>query len=597
MYFVVSNVEAAEKTVRVLDVDSGEWKDIVVSDLVSFIRDGVLPVENAIVLNGELCMLNGDLSRYGRVTYLDGGKVKIEPIAVVVGLLYEGDELKGYRIANSDGTLYTYTIEGVQDLFSKYPIANAVAIENNGVYVLKQADKPYPKVDISGTSLVADKNEAQEEIDNTGASDTKVNLVKEVPDKVSTEEELSEALNDETPETQEETTETGYEAPEEADFEPEVEKSEEEASFEPDVNESVDETPKEDVDFEPKEAHNDETPENGVQDIEEAVEDSKVEETSADEISEEEASSESEEEATPEIANNGVTVEEDEPAIEEDGNSTDITDKAIDNASTENEGTLETDGNEWGIKLTDGTCYVGNKDIFEEAGIRGIDIVVSTVTRRGTAVNFDKIEEIVIPTGIKSVSSGVFLGCTNLKKLTFPNDMNSIGANAFQGCFQLESVKGSPVRICDAAFANCKRLSEFDFSRTKFIGNGAFMYSGSLGGAVSLPEIEGLGEQAFGHSKLSAVMIGKTIKGIGSLVFSSCDHLEEVVFQDKGKFEVIARKGYTSFEQWLQNKKEELRTISCAGLFFRCDHLDMINLSEEMMSEFSTFLFKESGIH
>lgn len=69
------------------------------------------------------------------------------------------------------------------------------------------------------------------------------------------------------------------------------------------------------------------------------------------------------------------------------------------------------------------------------------------------------IEEFTIPDTVTSVPSGVFSGCTRLKKINIPSSVKSIDTFAFMGCgiTQAELPEGVE-RLGMGAFWNCKSL-------------------------------------------------------------------------------------------------------------------------------------------
>lgn len=68
--------------------------------------------------------------------------------------------------------------------------------------------------------------------------------------------------------------------------------------------------------------------------------------------------------------------------------------------------------------------------------------------------------DVVIPNGIRQISSGVFYNCTSLKSVTFPDSLTYIAVHAFEGCSGLTSVSlpNAVATIDNKAFAQCSEL-------------------------------------------------------------------------------------------------------------------------------------------
>lgn len=117
--------------------------------------------------------------------------------------------------------------------------------------------------------------------------------------------------------------------------------------------------------------------------------------------------------------------------------------------------------------------------------------------------------EYEIPSGIETINSYAFWGCTGLTSVAIPEGVTTIGMNAFHGCDNLQSIQlPSSIRsICESAFYRCP----FE--------------------TVIIPEgITTLSSYAFhGCDRLQSVEIPASVKRIEQGAFWDCPMLNDVI--------------------------------------------------------------------
>lgn len=144
-------------------------------------------------------------------------------------------------------------------------------------------------------------------------------------------------------------------------------------------------------------------------------------------------------------------------------------------------------------------------------------------------LNNTKLESINVPSGIKHIGEGAFMGCTNLTSVYSQGGvLKSLGAKAFKDCTSLEFM-GLAIRfeeIQDETFRNCEKLTGiYDYfeSSIKSIGDYAFAGTAitSFDGFTSLNHI---GEGAFyGCKELSSAVLSDTVSTIKANAFYGTD--------------------------------------------------------------------------
>ncbi len=146
----------------------------------------------------------------------------------------------------------------------------------------------------------------------------------------------------------------------------------------------------------------------------------------------------------------------------------------------------------------------------------------------------EKIQEIVLPSTVKSIGNYAFFGCSALKQINLGNQINSIGESAFYMCKSLtEIVLPTGIsNIGDNTFTDCTALKNVYLQEgVKTIGYAAFASCTALE-TLTIPDgVEKIGESAFnGCSSLKTVFVGATVENIGSYAFRDAKSLTSAVF-------------------------------------------------------------------
>src|SRR5574344_1734007 len=142
------------------------------------------------------------------------------------------------------------------------------------------------------------------------------------------------------------------------------------------------------------------------------------------------------------------------------------------------------------------------------------------------------ITSVVIESGVTSIGSSAFSGCSGLTSVSLPYGVTSIGSFAFQGCSGLTSIiiPSSVTTIGISAFYGCSKLTSVSIpSCVTSIGSSAF--SGCLGlTSVSIPNgVTSIGNSSFsGCSGLTSVSLPNSATSIGNSAFSGCSKLTSV---------------------------------------------------------------------
>lgn len=164
-----------------------------------------------------------------------------------------------------------------------------------------------------------------------------------------------------------------------------------------------------------------------------------------------------------------------------------------------------------------------------------------SVTRIGHSAFSDciSLKSIVIPEGVANDDSefggsGWFNGCSSLENVTLPSTLKSLPAAGFQDCVSLRTItipEGIDV-IMPGCFWGCSALSQINYTTPiKYVGSGAFIGCVALK-SFDFSSLEGIGESAFSCTGLTSVEIPETITQIPESVFAGCKDLASVKLHD-----------------------------------------------------------------
>ena len=178
------------------------------------------------------------------------------------------------------------------------------------------------------------------------------------------------------------------------------------------------------------------------------------------------------------------------------------------------------------IKIGEGIKSIGANTFRDCIALESVDM--PNVTSIGSAAfwNCSSLTEVNMPNVI-SIGAHAFRNCSSLTEVNIPN-VTSIGANAFMDCIALESVDMSNVTsIGIGAFIGCSSLIEVNMSNVTSIGTSAFTRCSSLI-EVNMPNVTSIETIAFGNcSSLTEVSIPNVIS-IGDGAFQKCRSLTKI---------------------------------------------------------------------
>lgn len=139
--------------------------------------------------------------------------------------------------------------------------------------------------------------------------------------------------------------------------------------------------------------------------------------------------------------------------------------------------------------------------------------------------NCTGLQEISLPSTLKTVCSSAFYGCSKLKSISFLSNINQIGYSAFNGCTSLKSVScsGNISLIESQAFYGCTGMTDFSVTGyIKEIGENGFYSCTSLTNIPLNEGLESVGRYAFNSCRnLEFTTLPDSVKNIGLSAFNN----------------------------------------------------------------------------
>ena len=147
-------------------------------------------------------------------------------------------------------------------------------------------------------------------------------------------------------------------------------------------------------------------------------------------------------------------------------------------------------------------------------------------------LNGERIQHLVLPAGIDTISPNTFVGDMDLKRVDVTGGISHIGDGAFMRCRNLETlVLGTALQGIGAnAFKGCTSLTGLTIpDNVTSIGNGAFNNCSAMRYIVFGEALKSIGKETCdGCKSLDSLVIGSYVETIAPLAFYSCRNLTTV---------------------------------------------------------------------
>lgn len=178
-----------------------------------------------------------------------------------------------------------------------------------------------------------------------------------------------------------------------------------------------------------------------------------------------------------------------------------------------------------------------NYAFFETYPLKSISLP-PTLTKIGNfAFHWTNLENVVMPSGIKSIGEHAYRNCQELKYLTLNEGLESIGKSAFDYCYNLGRLvcPSTLKEIGSLAFYGCSGMTSIYLNEElKSIGD--FAFHGSAAQLIKIPQtVESIGNNAFeANNSLEQLQLPAYCGDLGDNAFATCEHLKRITLDANG---------------------------------------------------------------
>ena len=163
-----------------------------------------------------------------------------------------------------------------------------------------------------------------------------------------------------------------------------------------------------------------------------------------------------------------------------------------------------------------------------------------------------------LPVGLKTIKTGLFKGCSDLKSVVIPNTVSSIAAGAFQGCVSLATVD-----FAEGNDENPLKLEDGSYSQTTTPNTPpevTTLYTGVFGYYREWNNNRGTKTVTRGCISLTSIKFPKRLSYIGTYAFYDCESLTTIDFGADSNVSVIGDGAFMNTSLNMIKNGEDVQT-------------------------------------
>ena len=156
-----------------------------------------------------------------------------------------------------------------------------------------------------------------------------------------------------------------------------------------------------------------------------------------------------------------------------------------------------------------------------------------------------ELQTVICNKNLQKIGEGAFWFCMSLKDVSLNEGLFELGNLTFNYCQALEEIilPDSLQTIGTECFSQCRSLKKIEISKGVLsIGMYAFSYDSALTEITFAQDcqLSRLNYGTFASCGIQRIIIPKSVESMGQEIFTSCDKLEKVVFEENSRLTALA---------------------------------------------------------
>ena len=194
-------------------------------------------------------------------------------------------------------------------------------------------------------------------------------------------------------------------------------------------------------------------------------------------------------------------------------------------------------------------------------------------TSKAWFIGDNTVTKVVIPEGVEKINSYAFANLTALEEIVLPSTMRSIEYGAFYNCVNLKKISFSSENnlqiISQNAFENC-----------------------NLSGSLELSSICVISDYAFaGNKNLESITLPESLLSVGQYAFAGCKKLKNpTIKSNKVKYGAYAFTDCESITEFYINS-----AVLPEGMFYECASLEKVTIGPDV-KDIGAFAFRDTKV-